>query len=186
MKIMEFIEVTKNSKNKILKGDQLKDLIAKTLEVKDYIGIKEKKALVDNIVNSCILYEDGVFKFDDIDKYICFTMKTIEAYTNIELSDDIEEDYDALCQAKMLNVVVETFVNEYENVKLLLQMKCDYILSNNCIEAQFGKFLSTIVDKADELSNVLSEKVASFDFDNLPIDMKNINKLIEFVGAQQK
>ena len=113
-------------------------------------------------------------------------MKTIAAYTNIELSEDIEEDYDALCNAKMLNVVIETFGGEYENVNLLLQMKCEYVLSGNTMEAQFGKFLTGILDKIDVLAEALSDKIENFDFNNLPIDARDFGKLIEFVNSQKK
>ena len=185
MKIMEFIDVVKNNKNKMLKGDQLQELISKTIKVKDYLNIKEKKNLVDSIVNACILYEDGVFKFDEIDKYICFTMRTIEAYTNLELSDDIEEDYDALCKAKLLNSVIVAFNGEYENVKTLLQMKCDYICSSNSVESQFGRFFDNILDKVDVLSKALSDKVNSFNLNDLPIGAEDINKLISFLNVNK-
>lgn len=186
MKIRELVEFANNNKNKMLKADQLQQLIAKTIEVKTYISIKEKRALIDSIINDCILYEDGVYKFDDIDKYITFTMKTIEAYTNLELSDDIENDYDELCRAKLLNTVIETFNGEYENVNLLLQMKCEYILSGNTMEAQFGKFLTGILDKVDVLADALSSKISEFDFNNLPVNMDDLSKLMEFVNSQKK
>ena len=186
MKINEFIEVITNNKNKMLKGTQLTELLNKTLEIKKYISIKEKRALIDEIINDCILYEDGLYKFDDIDKYITFTMKTIATYTNLELSDDIENDYDSLCEAKLLNAVIEIFNGEYENINLLLQMKCEYILSGNTMEAQFSKFLTGILDKVDTLVDTLSNKIEDFDLKNLPIDVKNINKLIEFVNTQKK
>lgn len=186
MKIREFIDFINNPKNKMLKGDQLQQVIAKTLEVKPYLSIKEKKNLIDNIVNHCILFEDGVFKFNEIDKYIAFTMMTIAAYTNLELSFGMEDDYDMLCEAKLLNAVIETFAGEYDNVKLLLAMQCDYILSNNNIEAQIGKMLTNILDKFDAFSNQLSAKLDGFSFDNLPIDMDSINKLMEFVNSQKK
>ena len=64
MKINEFIEFATNGKNKMLKADQLQELICKTLDVKDYISVKDKKALIDSIVNNCIMYDNGVFKFD--------------------------------------------------------------------------------------------------------------------------
>lgn len=186
MKINEFVEFANNSKNKMLKPEQLKQVVAKELEVKDYISIKDKKILIDNIINSCILYEDGMFKFDDIDKYIAFTMKTIAAYTNLELSNDMEYDYDVLCNAKLLNIVIETFNGEYENVKVLLQMKCDYILSANTVEAQIGRFLSGILDKVDDFTTALSNTIENFDINNLPINMEDVNKLIEFVDSQKK
>ena len=186
MNVQNLVDVVTNNKNKMLKGMQFVELLSKTLEVKKYIGIKEKRALIDDIINDCILYEDGIYKFDDIDKYIAFTMKTIAAYTNLELSDDIENDYDALCEAKLLNAIIETFNGEYENVNLLLQMKCEYILNGNTMEAQFGKFLTGVLDKVDILADALSSKIANFDLKNLPVDMKDINKLMEFVTSQKK
>ena len=185
MKINNFIELMNNDKNKMLKSEQLQQLISKTLEVKKYIGIKEKKILIDNIVNSCIIHEDGIFKFNEIDKYISFTMMTIEAYTNLELSFDIENDYDELCNAKLLNAIVDTLAGEYENVKLLLAMQCDYILSSNNIEAQIGRALSSVLDKIDLFTNNLSTKLDSFNLDNLSVDMKDLNKIMEFVNSQK-
>lgn len=186
MKIREFIDFINNPKNKMLKKDQLQQMITKTLEVKSYISIKDKKDLIDNIVNHCILFDNGVFKFNEIDKYICFTMMTIAAYTNLELSFNMEEDYDMLCEAKLLNAVVETFAGEYDNVKLLLAMQCDYILSDNNIEAQIGRMLTNVLDKFDVFSNQLSAKLDSFSLDQLPVDIDNIKKIIEFVNTQKK
>lgn len=182
MKINEFVEFANNSKNKMLKPEQFKQVIAKELEVKDYIGIKEKKALIEDIINSCILYEDGIFKFDDVDKYIVFTMKIIAAYTNLELSYDMEDDYDALCEAKLLNMIIDTFIGEYENVNLLLQMKCDYILKGNNIESQIGKFLTEILNKLDDFP----EAISNFDISKLPINGEYINKLMEFVNSHNR
>ena len=186
MKVQELIKVTTNGKNKMLNGAQLIELLTKTLDVKKYLSIKEKRVLIEDIINSCILYEDGVYKFDDIDKYITFTMKTIAAYTNIELSADIENDYDELCKANLLNVIIESFAGEHDNVSLLLQMRCEYILSGNTMEAQFGKFLTGITDRIDDFTDVLKNKVKDFDFSNLPISMDDLGKLMEFVNSFKK
>ena len=186
MTIKELVEFATNNKNKMLKADQLQQLIAKTIEVKKYLSIKEKRELIDDIINSCILYEDGMYKFDDIDKYIAFTMKTIAAYTNLELSDNMDDDYDMLCEQHLLNAVIETFSGEYENVNLLLQMRCEYILSGNTIEAQVGKFLTGISDKLDIFATMLSDKIGNFDLSNLPVSMDDISTLMEFVNSQKK
>lgn len=186
MTIKELVEFATNNKNKMLKADQLQQLIAKTIEVKKYLSIKEKRELIDNIIDSCILYEDGIYKFDDIDKYVVFTMKTIAAYTNLELSDDVDNDYDSLCEAHLLNTVIETFNGEYENVNLLLQMRCEYILSGNTIEAQVGKFLTGLSDKLDDFSTMLSNNIGNFDFKNLPVSIDDLGRLIEFVNSQKK
>lgn len=183
MKITTLIEHVNKNKNKLLNPDQMQSLLKKTLEIKEYLGIKQKKELVESIVNACIIFDDGVFKFDDIDKYICFTMKTIEAYTNLELSDDMEVDYDMLCEAKLLNTIVSIFKTEYDEVNILLQMKCDYILSGNTMEAQIGRFLDDVSGKLDALVDAVSKKVEKFDFKNMPIDKNGLQKLMKFLES---
>lgn len=185
MKINELVEFISNSKNKLLKQTQLEEVIAKHIETKKYLPIKQKKELIESIVNECVLYEDGVYKFDDIDKYICFTMRVIEAYTNLELSNDLEEDYDMLCEASLLDLIINTFKKEYDEVNILLQMKCEYILTSNSLESQVGRFLDSVLEKIDVLVNALSNKVDNFDMSNLPISSEDITKLLDFINKQK-
>lgn len=185
MNTKNLVELMSNNKTKLLKPEQIQAFLKKELEVKEYLGIKTKKTLVQDIVNECILYDDGVFKFDDIEKYIVFTMRTIAAYTNLELSEDIEEDYDLLCEAKLLEAVINIFKKEYDDVNVLLQMKCDYILSGNTIEAQLGRFLDGVSEKLDGLVGMLSNKMDGFDMNNLPFDAESLQKLMKFIDMQK-
>ena len=185
MTTKELITLMSDNRNKMLKIDQLEAVLKKKLEVKEYISIKSKKNLVDDIVNECILYEDGIFKFNDIEKYICFTMRVIEAYTNLELSSDLEEEYDLLCESKLLESIINTFKKEYDDVNILLQMKCDYMLSNNTLSAQVGRFFDNILEKLDVVTDAFANKVDGFDFKNLPINSEDINKLMQFINKQK-
>jgi hypothetical protein len=185
MTTKELITLMSDSKNKMLKTEQLQALLKKKLEVKEYISIKAKKDLVDDIVNECILYEDGIFKFNDIDKYICFTMRVIEAYTNLELSNDLEEEYDLLCESKLLESVISTFKKEYDDVNVLLQMKCDYILRGNALDAQAGRLFDGILEKLNELISALSNKIDGLDLNNLPIDNEDLGKLMQLINIQK-
>lgn len=185
MTTKNLVELMSKNKAKLLKPEQIQAFLKKELGVKEYLSIKTKKELVENIVNECILYDDGVFKFDDIEKYMVFTMKTIAAYTTLELSDDMEEDYDVLCEAKLLTPVIDTFKAEYDEVNILLQMKCDYILSGNTIEAQLGRFLDGLSEKIDGVLSTLSDKLGNFDLSNLPIDMDSIQKLMSFMNVKK-
>lgn len=182
MKINELISMANQDKNKLMKMEQKQNWLKKVLDVKNYLGIKDKRRLVQDIVNECLYYEGGIFKFDDIEKYVCFIMKTIAAYTNIELSEDMENDYDMLCEAKLLDVIVSTFKGEYDEVNVLLQMRCDYILSDNNIEAQVGKFLTNLSDKLD----MLVDKMEGFNLDKLPINKEDLGKVLEFANMHQK
>lgn len=183
MKINELIEYMNQGKNKVLKVEQKQEVLKKILDVKKYMSIKDKKQLVEDIASKCIYYTDGILQIDNIEKYVVFTMLTIAAYTNLELSDDIEANYDMLCESELLNAVVNTFVEEYDSVNILLQMRCDYIENGNTIEAQFGKFLSGVSDKLDVLIDALSSKVKDMNIGDIlkDIDPSDISKLLSFI-----
>ena len=182
MTTKELVILMNDSKNKMLKTEQLEALLKKKLDIKEYLSIKTKKELINNVVNECILYEDGMFNFNDVDKYVCFTMRVIEAYTNLELSDDFECDYDLLCKYGLLNSIINAFIGEYDNVKVLFQMKCDSVLRRNTIEAQCGRFLNDMLEKIDDVSDVIKQNLLEFDINNLPVKSEDLNKLIEFMG----
>ena len=186
MKVKELVEFANSGKNKLLKADQLTEAVKKEINTKDYIGIKEKKTLVDNIINECIVYENGIPRFDYIEKYICFTMRVIEAYTNLELSDDIEDDYDELCRNELLNVVIFTFEGEYENIKSLLQMKCDYILNDNSIEMQVGGFLTKFIGVVKDVKVVLANKLEELDINQLLVNSMGLDGLSDLINFKKK
>ena len=185
MTVRELAELVNNNKNKLLKPEQLQVMLKKELEVKDYLSIKDKKQLVEDIVNECVLWDNGVFKFDEIEKYVVFTMRTIAAYTNIELSTDIEDDYDELCRTKLLGTIIELFDTEYNEISLLLRMKCDYILNENSIEMQVGKFLNNISEKIDVFAEKLGNQVENFDISKLPIKEEYLTRLLDVINPQE-
>lgn len=184
MKILEFIQVVNNNKAKLYnKADKnaLQNFIKQTLNIKSYISIKEKKQLVEDIVSETIIYENGLLKFNGIDQYIVYAMKCIEAYTDLELSDDIENDYDELSKVGLLEPITSTFAEEYKTVLTLLQMQCDYILMDNSISSKVGVFLTRLSSIIDKLANSLTNSVDNFDISKLNIDKKDIEKITEFL-----
>lgn len=104
-------------------------------------------------------------------------MKCIEAYTDLELSDDIEDDYDELSKTGLLEAITSTFAEEYKTVLTLLQMQCDYILMDNSIESKVGTFLTHLSSTIDKLS----DSVKDFDISKLNIDKKDIEKITELL-----
>lgn len=159
MKINDFAEYMKKSVNRTTKDDQVLEIAKKKLEVKEYISIKEKRALIDRIINACVLYENGVYKFDSIDKYVYFTMYTIEACTNIELSSDVEDDFDNLSRASLLPIVICAIQKEYDDVNILLQMQCDALLENNSVEVSVSRVAEGVIEFLDSIESTLKDNV---------------------------
>lgn len=184
MKINEFVQKVSENKAKLYnKADKnaLSNFIKQTLNIKSYISIKEKKQLVEDIVSETIIYENGLLKFNGIDQYIVYAMKCIEAYTDLELSNDIEDDYDELSKTGLLEAITSTFAEEYKTVLTLLQMQCDYILMDNSISSKVGVFLTSVSSIIDKLANSLPNSVDNFDISKLNIDKKDIEKITEFL-----
>lgn len=154
--------------------DQQNEKLKKDLEIKSYLSIKDKKKLIDQIIDDTIIYDNGLFKFNPVDQYISYVMRCIAAYTNLELSDDLEDDYDVLCQAGLLQKILRTFESEYQEVLSLLQMQCDYILMDNSITAKLNSTLDSI--------NSLVVKAAGFIENIEPEDIQKITELIRISG----
>lgn len=182
MKIEEFVKIVEANKGKIYSktnANVMSDFIKKTLDVKDYLPLQEKKDLISQIIDSSIIYENSMYKFDEIDKYVHLVMLSIAAYTNIELSDDIENDYDELCRKGLLTMIVDSFKDEYKSVMMLLGMQCNYILADNALGAKIGAFIESLGKNLDSLATTLEEKLEKMNLDMSNIDLDNVQSLLK-------
>ena len=174
MKINEFVKKAMTKGYMPASVDQQTEKLKKDLEVKSYLSIKDKRKLVEQIIDDTIIYDSGLFKFNGIDQLVYYNMRCIEAYTNLELSDDIEDDYDALVSSGLMNKILSTFENEYTEILSLLQMQCDYILLDNSVTAKINVLLSAMTNGVDKLSDSIIDT-----FKNIkPEDMQKITELI--------
>lgn len=174
MKINEFVKKAMTKGYMPATVDQQTEKLKKDLEVKSYLGIKDKRKLVEQIIDDTIIYDSGLFKFNGIDQLVYYNMRCIEAYTNLELSDDIEDDYDALVSSGFMTKILRTFENEYTEILSLLQMQCDYILLDNSVTAKINVLFSAMTNGVDKLSDSIIDI-----FKNIkPEDMQKITELI--------
>lgn len=164
MKTVEFIEYMGKNINRTMKEEQILNSVQKQLEVKKYISIKEKKDLVDKILEKCIYYENGTFRIDSIDSYIYFTMFTIDTYTNLEI-DDVEDCFDALSESGLMPVVIAALGQEYQDVQTFLNMKRSEILENNSVEMQVGKFCENVLEVIEDSGKGLIDIISSLNID---------------------
>lgn len=178
MRTHEFIEYMGKNVNRTTTQDDILKLVRKQLEVKKYISIKEKKDLVDDIINKCIYFENNTFRIDAIDSYIYFTMLTIERYTNLEI-DDVEDCFDALSESGLMPAVIGALGQEYHDVQTFLNMKRGEILENNSVEMQLGKFFESVLDKVSDFSDTVMDSLS-----NLNIDKESIMKVVKMFVQQ--
>lgn len=182
MKVIDFISDFKSKKviNTHLNQNAVGDHIKKVLAIKDYIPFAEKRELCENVLNACNTKDkNGLVKVDSVTRYIVFTLSVIAKYTNLEFSSGEDEfdsldEYDMLCQADLLNPILDVIGEEYVTCNNILNMMmADIVANNNTVENVVGHTFGRVADSVDGLIDVLKEKVEEMELD---LDQINIDK----------
>ena len=180
--VKNFIETlkAKGIRNTITDNSVVPNYIKKTLEVKDYIPFAEKRELCENVLNACNTKDkNGLVKVDSVTRYIVFTISVLSKYTNLEFSSGEDEfdsldEYDMLCQADLLNPILDVIGEEYVTCNNILNMMmADIVANNNTVENVVGHTFGRVADSVDGLIDVLKEKVEEIELD---LDQINIDK----------
>lgn len=189
MKIVEFIENFKAKKimNTNVAPDAVNKYIKKELEIKDYIPFADKRELCEKVLNACnTKTNNGLVMVDSVSRYITFTISIITKYSNLEFSsgEDAEfdslDEYDMLCQADLLNPILDAIGEEYATCNNILNMMmADIVANNNTIESVLGNSLERVNDTVDYFIYTLAEKVKSLNLDLNQIDIDKYKGLIE-------
>lgn len=168
MKVKELVEMYKKN--------QMLDL-KKTLEVQEYISIALKKEIADVVLDATLIEVDGGLHVDSLQKYILFTIVSISAHTNLEFADDEDgtsavEEFDILCETKLLNKIVDAFKDDYNECNIVLDMLYSDRIKN----------YQTLSKKINNLLNVVYPMLND-SFENIE-NKEDILKLIEAAIAK--
>lgn len=159
--------------------------VSRIITAKNYLPFEEKRKLVKMVLEKCTVVDENGYSFvDELQKYIIFTIEVIKAYTDIEFDIDVDnaiKEYDLLCEKDLLNEIISTFAGEYKTVLGFIDMEQSNIDIKNGIEYKFGQFLHQLEGVIGDVIYDLSEKIGSFDFENLNISKDDLNKLNDFM-----
>lgn len=189
MKINEFINEFKAKKimNTQIAPNAVSEYIKKTLEVKDYIPFAEKREFCERVLNACNHRDknSGLVKVDSVTRYIVFTISILSTYTNLEFSSgkdtefDSLDEYDMLCQADLLNPILDVIGEEYTTCNNLLNMMMtDIVANNNTVENVLDNASVKLVKSIDRFIDVLADKVEELNLDLSQIDINKFQGLI--------
>ena len=160
--VQKFVEdKVQNSK---LNDHAVSDYLKEKLEIKTYIPFREKRSIVEAIVDQNIEWADGIKKIDDINMYVSFVIAMISAHTSLDFSDDPVADYDLLAESRLLPQIIAEFQESYDECQLLLNLCVKNVLEDNGINVLVSKFLDGILQKLDDVGEILKDK-----FDNVNI-----------------
>ena len=155
MKILEFITKYKNGEIKNLR---------ETLAVRDYATFAEKYDLCSSVLVECNTIDEktGVVVIDSVMRHVVFTITALSLYTNLEFSSDENsettsiDEYDMLCENKLLELIIDEFAEEYTGCEHMLNtMQNDLVVNSNGIH------------------NIISKIVSQIDIDNLTKELTN-------------
>lgn len=174
MTIKNFIETVGKEKNKKMNT---------ILETKKYLPIEEKRRIAQQVLDACTEDRDGVIFVDSMTKYLIFTMTVIASYTNLEF--ETLDDYDALCEADLLNPVIETFAAEYTRVNDVLNMMLADMMQFNAVEMSVMKVLNKVNDGLGVIVEALANKIEEMDFDLGDVNPDMIENVMKLLDAKK-
>ena len=162
--------------------------IKKELGVISYLPFAEKRELCKNVLDACCTKENGLVKVDSVTRYILFTISIISKYTELEFSSGEDADYDSLdeydmlCESKVLNPILALIGDEYETCNNMLNMMLDDVIANNnTVEAAIGHVLGKVSDSLDDLIDVFAEKVEEMELDLSQINIDKYKGLLDLI-----
>ena len=164
-----------------LKSKEFK--MGKSLQVKEYLPIAEKKEIAKQIIEGSIINKNGVIKIDSVERYMLYVKHMILSHTILHYTD---ADYDMLCSTEyngttLLNAIMELFAADAQECTRILNLMTDDYMQEMSLEFTLAKFLNKLSDTIDDLSLYLESSMDSA----LPEDM-DIDKLNSFLKTYIK
>ena len=173
--IMKVQELIKNINNKTFNME-------KSLKIKNYISIMEKKRFVMDVIASCTDENDGFVFVDRFKMNIYFNMKMLGLYTNLEVEenfDDMIEQYDILCENGLFDNIIAVFKDDYAAMCKVLDGMLDELLVQNSIEAQVVR----IANKLSAMIDAISDNLGDIDLNAILPDGASIMELMSKIKA---
>lgn len=156
------------------------------INVKEYLPINEKREVIDLVIAHCSEYEDGNVLLNGVELYIMFNIKFIEAYTDIEFTNNYYDDYDALTASGLLDMIINAALPEYNRMTEMLILQKEYVLAQNSLEAQVGRFLGDLSYQFGKFIDNIGEKISGLNLEDMNVDQDDVNKIVQFVDKIKK
>ena len=169
MTIQELIKdfTEKKIQNTKLNEHAIGDYFKETLEIKTYLPFRQKRMIVEAVVEDNIEIVDGLKKVDSLNQYIAFIVAMLQSHTNLELSNDPVTDYDVLAESGLLPLIIEEFRADYNEMDILLKMALASELEDNSVSAIIARFTNGILEKLDGVGDALKNALGNFDINDI-------------------
>lgn len=168
---------------KVIKIEELKNIYdLKDLEVKQYVSIKKKEALINGMIDYIIKpNEDGVLYIDQVKKEIIFTSMVVLLYTNIELTRDDYLNYDILHKYGWYLEITAMIGQDMYAFKELFDNMISSKLEENNIEYSMKRAIDDFVNIFDKTMEHLNNMIDKGDPNTIA---KYLSKGIEAIAKR--
>lgn len=156
------------------------------INVKEYLPVNEKREVIDLTIAHCSEYEDGNVLLNGVELYIMFNIKFVEAYTDIEFTSNYYDDYDALTVNGLLDMIINAALPEYNRMTEMLILQKEYVLAQNSLEAQVGRFLGDLSYQFGKFVDNIGEKISGLNLEDMNVNQDDVNKIVQFVDKIKK
>lgn len=174
MKITDFIEEIK--KNNI----DLQEI----LEIRTYIPIVEKRAILETVLDGCFTVEDGVLVCNYILKKMAFELAMIKYHTNLEIDILSEDDYDEI-QKSGVNIHWG-YLSDYQECQLLFDGMERELRAKYSIKSSIAKLTDRLSDNIDGLVNLVAEKVKDIDIGSFGLEGTEFDQFKDLLNKYGK
>lgn len=154
------------------------------LEIRTYIPIAEKRAILETIVDRCFTIEDGVLTCDYILKKMMFELAMIKYHTNLEIDITSEEDYDEI-QKTGIDFHCD-YPFDYGECQLLFDGIEKELRSQYSIEASVAQLSNKLSNDIEELVNTVAQKIDSFDMNKFGFEGLELDKFKKMLNKYGK
>lgn len=157
----------------ILKTDNMD--LKTMLEIRTYIPIAEKKAILEDVLDKCFVVEDGVLTCDYVLKKIIFELTMIKYHTNLDVDIASEEDYDAL--QEMIEDLHNAYLTDYKECRSLFKGMEQELRARYSIESSIAQLSYKVSNSIEGLVNIATDKIKDFDMSKLGLNGSVIDEL---------
>ena len=160
--------------------------VISAINVKEYLPVNEKREVIDLVIARCSEYEDGNVLLNGVELYIMFNIKFVEAYTDIEFTSSYYDDYDALTANGLLDMIINAALPEYNRMTEMLILQKEYVLAQNSLEAQVGRFLGDLSYQFGKFVDNIGDKISGMNLEDMNVNQDDVNKIVQFVDKIKK
>ena len=161
MELQTFIEKSKDTAN-----------LENILEIRTYIPIVEKKAILEDVLDRCFVVEDGVLICDYVLKRMAFELAMIKYHTNLEIDITSEEDYDEIHNTRVN--FYELYEADYDECHSLIEGMEKELRSQYSIESSIAHLTNKLSNSIEDLVDGVAKQINGFDMSKFGFEGKEL------------